>query len=87
MTTTEPAAVESTRAEQAVSPRAEQTMSEQPQMTEQTATAQTTTPPPFEDEGYGHGVTLDSMIVTPRVPILVEESTNVRTERGLRKKL
>ena len=49
-------------------------------MTEQTATAQTTTPPPSEDEGYGHGVTLDSMIVTPRVPTLVEESINVGTD-------
>ena len=47
-------------------------------MTEQTA--QNTPPPPSKDEGYGHGITLDSMIVTPRVPTLVEDSTDVGTE-------
>ena len=74
--------------------RAKQTASaEPPQSIEQTAAAQTTSPPivqtgppptaqttpfpPFKDEGYGHGVTLDSMIVTPHVPTLVEESINV----------
>ena len=42
--------------------------------------AQTTPPPPAKDEGYGHGVTIDSMIVAPCVPTLVEESTNVGTK-------
>ena len=60
-------------------------------MTEQAATTQNAHPPssedpqnasplPSQDEGYGHGITLDSMIVTPRVPTLVEESTNIGTE-------
>ena len=80
-TTAEPAAVDSTRAEQSASHRAEQTVNaEPPQVTEQTAATQTNPPPPSEDKGYGHGVTLDSMIVTPCVPTLVEESINVRTE-------
>lgn len=36
------------------------------------------TPPlPTSDEGYGYGVSLDSMIVTPCVPILIEDTTNV----------
>ena len=69
---TKPAAIKSTRVEQVVSPRAEQIVSAQPQMTEQTAAVQNTPPTPSEDEGYGHGITLDSMIVTPRVPTLVE---------------
>ena len=55
-------------------------MGAQPQMIEQMAATQTTPPPPSKDKGYGHGVTLDSMIVTPRVPTLVEESINVGTE-------
>ena len=66
-TTVEPTAVESTIVEQTTSHRAEQTISaEPPQATKQAAAAQTTPPPPLsEDKGYGHGVTLDSMIVTP----------------------
>ena len=36
-------------------------------------------PPAFQDEGYGHGVSIDSMIVTPRVPILGEQLPNVGT--------
>ena len=55
-------------------------MGTHPQMTEQMVTTQTTPPPPFEDEGYSHGVTLDSMIMTPRVPTLVEEPINVGIE-------
>ena len=55
-------------------------MGTQPQMTEQMVTTQTTPPPPFEDEGYSHGVTLDSTIMTPRVPTLVEEPINIGTE-------
>ena len=35
------------------------------------------TPPAFQDEGYGHGISIDSMIVTPRVPILGEPLPNV----------
>ena len=46
-------------------------------MTEQTAAAQTTPPPSSKDEGYGRGVTLDSIIMIPRVPTLVQESINV----------
>ena len=49
-------------------------------MTEQAAAARNTPPPPSEDEDYGHGITLDSMIVAPRVLTLVEESINVGTE-------
>ena len=30
-------------------------------------------------EGYGHGVSIDSMIVTPRVPVLGEQLPNVGT--------
>ena len=77
-----PAIIESSRAEQIVSV--------EPQVTEQAATVQSTPPPPSEDfqntsllpsqdEGYGHGITLDSMIVTPCVPSLVEDSTDVGT--------
>ena len=29
------------------------------------------TPPTSQDEGYGHGVSVNSMIVTPRVPTLL----------------
>ena len=36
-------------------------------------------PPTFQDEGYGHGVSIDSMITTPRVPILGEQLPNVGT--------
>ena len=32
-----------------------------------------------QDEGYGHGVSIDSMIVTPYVPILGEQLPNVGT--------
>ena len=63
-------------------------------MVEQATTAQSTPPPPFEnllntsslpsqDEGYGHGITLDSMIATPRVSILIEDSTDVGTEKEI----
>ena len=31
------------------------------------------TPRISQDEGYGHGVSIDSRIVTPRVPILSEQ--------------
>ena len=37
-------------------------------------------PPTSQDEGYGHGVSTDSMIVTPCVPMLGERSTNVGTK-------
>ena len=37
------------------------------------------TPPTSQDEGYGHGVSIDSMIVTPRVPTLGEQLPNVGT--------
>ena len=37
------------------------------------------TPPMSEDEDYGHGVSIDSMIVTPRVLTLVDKSPNVGT--------
>ena len=37
------------------------------------------TPPASQDEGYGHGISIDSMIVTPRVPILGEPLLNVGT--------
>ena len=33
----------------------------------------TSTPPTSQDEGYVHGVSIDSMIVTPRIPTLVEQ--------------
>ena len=52
-------------------------------MIDQTAAtvAQNTPHPPlFEDKGYGHGITLDFMIVTSRVPTLVEDSTDAGTE-------
>ena len=49
-------------------------------MTEQTTAAQNTPPPPSEHEGYGHRITLDSMIITTCVPTFVEESTNAGTE-------
>ena len=32
-----------------------------------------------QDEGYGHGVSIDSMIITPSVPILGEQLPNVGT--------
>ena len=35
------------------------------------------TPPAFQDEGYGHGVSIDSMIVTSCVPTLGEQLPNV----------
>ena len=38
-----------------------------------------TTPPTSQDEGYGHGVSIDSMIVTPCVPTLGEQLSNVGT--------
>ena len=37
------------------------------------------TPPTSQDEGYGHRVSIDSMIVTPRVQTLGEQSPNVGT--------
>ena len=37
------------------------------------------TPPTSQDEGYGHGVSIDSMIVIPYVPILGEQLPNVGT--------
>ena len=80
--TTEPATVESSRAEQ--------TVNVEPQVIEQAATTQSTPPSfkdfqntsplPFQDEGYGCGITLDSMIVTPRVPTLVKDATDVGTK-------
>ena len=39
------------------------------------------TPPAFQDEGYGHGISIDSMIVTPRVPILGESLPNIGTNK------
>ena len=33
----------------------------------------------YQDKGYGHGVSIDSMIVTPHVPILGEQLPNVGT--------
>ena len=35
--------------------------------------------PASQDEGYGHGVSIDFMIITPRVPILGEQLPNVGT--------
>ena len=35
------------------------------------------TPPISQDEGYNHGVSINSIIVTPRVPTLSEQSPNV----------
>ena len=61
--------------------RAEQIVSTEHQMTEQAVAAQNTPPPSSEDKGYGHRIILDSMIVTPRIPTLVEDSTDVRIER------
>ena len=37
------------------------------------------TPLTSQDEGYGHRVSIDSMIVTPRVPILGEQLPNAGT--------
>ena len=37
------------------------------------------TPPTSQDKGYGDGVTIDSMIVTPHVPTLGEQFPNVGT--------
>ena len=37
------------------------------------------TPRISQDEGYGHGVSIDSMIVTSHVPILGEQLPNVGT--------
>ena len=37
------------------------------------------TSPISQDEGYVHGVSINSMIVTPRVPILSEQLSNVGT--------
>ena len=38
------------------------------------------TPPPLvHDKDYGHGFSINSMIVTHYVPVLVERSTNART--------
>ena len=37
------------------------------------------TPRISQDEGYGHEVSIDSMIVAPRVPILGEQAPNVGT--------
>ena len=41
------------------------------------------TPSTFQDEGYGHGVSIDSMIVTPRVPTLGEQLPNVGTSTNV----
>ena len=82
---------EPSRVEKATT-NAEQTVSAEPPLViEQPVATQNTPPPssegpqnasplPYEDEGYGHRITLDSMIMTPRVPTLVEESTNIGTE-------
>ena len=37
------------------------------------------TPPTSQDEGYSYGVSIDSMIITPHVPTLGEQSPNVGT--------
>ena len=37
------------------------------------------TPLISQDEGYGHGVSIDSMIITLYIPILVEQLPNVGT--------
>ena len=37
------------------------------------------TPQTSQDEGYGHGVSINSMIVIPRVPTLGEQLPNVGT--------
>ena len=39
------------------------------------------TPPASQDEGYGHGISIDSMIVTPRVLILGESIPNIGTNK------
>ena len=37
------------------------------------------TPRNSQDEGYGHGVSIDSMIVYPRVPALGKQAPNAGT--------
>ena len=37
------------------------------------------TPPASQDKGYGHGISIDSMIVTPRFPLLGKQLPNVGT--------
>ena len=37
------------------------------------------TPQISQDEGYDHGVSIDSMIITPRVPTLSEQAPNIGT--------
>ena len=81
--TAKPAIVEFSRVEQKISAEfqvIEQATTIQSTLLPPSKCLQNTFPLPSQDEGYGHGITLDSMIVTPRVPTLVEESTNIRTE-------
>ena len=41
-----------------------------------------TQPPSSQDEGYGHGVSIDSMIANPRVPTFGEPLANVGTKQA-----
>ena len=41
------------------------------------------TPPTFQDEGYGYRVNIDYMIVTPHVLTLGEQSPNVGTNKDV----
>ena len=45
------------------------------------------TPLISQDEGYGHGVSIDSMTVTPRVGTLGEQLPNVELKKGPKVKL
>ena len=55
---------------------------EQPSTTNQPLSEEFLSIPPLasQDEGYAHGVNIDSMIVTPCVPMLGEPSTNMGIE-------
>ena len=41
------------------------------------------TPRISQDEGYGHGVSIDSMIVTPHVSMLGEQVPNIGTSANV----
>ena len=42
------------------------------------------TPPASQDKGYGHGISIDSMIITPRVLILGESIPNIGTNKEVK---
>ena len=41
------------------------------------------TTPSAQDEGYGHRISIDSMIITPHVPLLGESLPNIGTNKEI----